>query len=111
MIDQLKTERSDLSEIDLQEEERLADIFGKAFALGVANIPNDLVDELELLGKRLNTDLLGVLQRAPPSLEKLLEDLVGVDVAIELKTPREMAEIRDQIQETSGVAKASEKKE
>ena len=93
LIDKLLDEGVDLTEIDEVEEERLADTFGKAFSLGVTNIPQDLVDELDLLSKRLGIDLLNVLQRAPPQLEGLLEEL-GIDVRVETKTPTQMRDIR-----------------
>ena len=64
----------------------MADIFGKAFALGVGQIDADLRDELQVLSDRLGIDLITILEQGPATLEALLQRL-EVDVRVEVRTP------------------------
>jgi hypothetical protein len=79
--------------MDETEEDRLADIFGKTFALGFSSIDEDLLDELGLLSKKLSIDLRETLEDRPQELEVLLEKL-DISVTVKTATPEEMAGIK-----------------
>ncbi|MEW6171229.1 MAG: hypothetical protein AB1472_06720, partial [Candidatus Omnitrophota bacterium] len=84
-------------EITDQEEERLADIFGQAFSRGIANVPGDLLDEIDTIDNHLNINLKQALNTQPQTLEELLNQL-RIQVEIEAKTPSEMQVIKQRIE-------------
>jgi len=93
LLDHLRSRGANLSSIDDQAEEDLADIFGLAFSVGISELDPIFVEELTNLGKLVNVGLVNLIKTSPKSLEGLLERL-GVSVDIEIKTPAEMAQIK-----------------
>jgi tetratricopeptide (TPR) repeat protein len=76
------------------EENRLADLLGKVFALGYGEVSAQAHEELELLSTKLNFNLADVLSRNPRSTEALLEKL-GINIKIEVvKNHQELIDIR-----------------
>jgi len=116
LVDKLRLDGTLLEEIDEDEEERMADIFGKAFmsivpdddiAISDWDVPADLKDEFQEIEEAINLDLVDILKKRPARVEGLLEGL-GIDIEIEIKTSDEMRIIKEAADRASEVVKASE---
>ncbi|KJJ85488.1 AAA-5 domain-containing protein [Candidatus Omnitrophus magneticus] len=92
LIDKLRMSGNPISEINEIEEERLADIFGKAFSLRRARVPEELKDELTIAGTLIGINLLEVIEKNPDGIENLLENL-GITVDVKTADPEEMEKI------------------
>ena len=89
LIDKLRSQDNPLSEINEEEEERLAEIFGRAFSIWSGNVDLDLIDEVRAVERALRVSLVNELNQLPRNLEALLASL-GISVEIRVATPEEM---------------------
>ncbi|MEW5758614.1 MAG: hypothetical protein AB1755_03975 [Candidatus Omnitrophota bacterium] len=112
LIDNLKLQGNLLTEISETEEERLADIFGLAFALGQIAIPKDLEDELEkldsILKGQLKQSLTTFLTTDASTLEERLTAIGLADVKVDTtKMPSELRIINEAVLKEGGISKTA----
>jgi len=115
LIDKLRVDGNELVEIDEAEEERLADIFGRAFMMTAADsndgqidrpIPEELRDELEVIEKNLGMELVEKLEKHPSEIEELLSDL-KIKVDIEIKSTDQLKKIKAEADDEAEMVKAA----